>query len=84
MPTKRSSPVEPEKTKQAKEAAPSAMPDWVDLTPEDILYDLAMYNDHGGGQEIEITREEFIALKQHLAALRGYTARQAQRPRSRA
>lgn len=48
-------------------------PDWVDETPEEPTYDLSMW-DPGGSEEqsIPITRKEFIALKQHLAELRGY------------
>lgn len=47
-------------------------PDWVNDTPPEARYDLTMYVDRGDGQEINITREEFIELKRHLAAVRGY------------
>lgn len=54
-------------------AAPEK-PDWVNETPDETTYDLTMYGDHGGSiQEIDLARAEYIALKAHLAKLRGYT-----------
>ena len=50
------------------------IPDWVKETPLENRYELTMFN--GGGdsaEEIETTRDEYIRLKQHLAAMRGYT-----------
>jgi hypothetical protein len=50
-------------------------PDWAEFTPESPTYDLIMFD--GGGaseQEVALTRDEFLALKRHLAAMRGYTA----------
>jgi hypothetical protein len=49
------------------------IPDWVNETPERIeTYDLTMWVDGGGIQSVEMSRDEYIALKQHLAAMRGY------------
>jgi hypothetical protein len=49
------------------------VPEWVNETPDPQIYSLVMYD--GGGasvQEIDdLTREEFCALKKHLAAMRG-------------
>lgn len=48
-------------------------PDWVSKMPNETKYWLTM--DHGEGenvQEVELSRAEFIALKAHLAKLRGY------------
>lgn len=46
-------------------------PEWL-ATPDDIEYELLM-SDSGGEtvQQIDITRAEYIALKRHLAELRG-------------
>jgi hypothetical protein len=56
------------------------IPDWVDETPESKTYDLIMWEGDGGmsEQEIRISRAEFVALKAHLAALRGYTVTSAE------
>ena len=49
--------------------------EWVEETQPDYDYHLGMYDPYGArGQEVEITREEYIALKRHLPAVRGYTA----------
>jgi hypothetical protein len=52
------------------------VPEWVNGTPNDITYSLTMYRSDGSpAQDIsDLTREEFCALKQHLAAMRGFTA----------
>jgi hypothetical protein len=53
-------------------------PDWVTETPDETTYSISMFDDGGVSvQNIEITREEYCALKAHLAALRGYGARPA-------
>lgn len=60
---------------------PESENDWVKFTPPerpqeerlpgaDLFYTLLM-SDEGDGQEIYITRDEFIALKQRLAEMRG-------------
>lgn len=50
------------------------IPDWVTDTPDECVYDLAMFEGGGGSlQEISLSRDEFLALKMHLAAARGYT-----------
>jgi hypothetical protein len=53
---------------------PNALPDWVTETPEPwTTYQLAMWQDAIDIQGIDLSREEFIALKQRLAELRGYS-----------
>lgn len=52
--------------------------DWVTDTPPEETYSLTMFGAGGGGeQEIDITRDEYINLKRHLAAWRGYTTGEA-------
>ena len=55
-------------------SAEEQIPDWVNETPDDYAYDLTMYEGGGSvsGQDISLTRDEFVALKQHLAVMRGY------------
>jgi hypothetical protein len=49
------------------------IPDWVENTPDDTVYELIMWNPEGdSAQQLEMSREEYIALKAHLAAMRGY------------
>src|SRR5436309_1964422 len=62
-----------DKSASVPDRVDSKTPDWVKDTPPDAQYDLGMYVERGEGQEIILTREEYIALKQHLAALRGHT-----------
>ena len=51
--------------------------DWVTTTPagesegEACFFDLAMNCDANDGQDIILSRTEFIALKRHLAEMRG-------------
>jgi hypothetical protein len=62
---------------------PAAVPNWVTETPEYTKYALVMDNFGTGerDQDIELSRAEFIALKQHLAQIRGcLSARAAARP----
>jgi len=59
------------KTTPIKPPAASDVPDWVRETPEDLEYQLGMWDGGGGEQIIQITRKEFIDLKFHLAKLRG-------------
>jgi len=48
-------------------------PDWVTHTPDPIeTYHLAMCEDGRDAQLIAIDRDEFIALKEHLAGVRGF------------
>jgi hypothetical protein len=50
-------------------------PDWVTKTPGDnTTYELVVYVDSAGEQEIELDRAEFIFLKAHLAKKRGHAA----------
>ena len=56
-------------------AAPK-VPDWVKETPEECSYNLTMYDDIGGSvQQVDLTRSEYEALKQHLAVLREHTTK---------
>ena len=72
----------PPKTKPAAAEAPAAepppqpqlpdFPEWVSSTPGDHTYELNMFDISGESlQYIEVTREEFIALKERLAVIRG-------------
>jgi hypothetical protein len=49
-------------------------PKWVNETPTmHHGYTLEMWNEYDGAmQSLEISREEYIALKEHLAHLRGF------------
>jgi hypothetical protein len=63
------------------EAEPQQQPDipkWVTETPADHLYELEMFESSDRVIEtIELTRDEYIELKEHLAAMRGYTKEEA-------
>jgi hypothetical protein len=51
--------------------ADTKTPDWVTTTPPDHFYSLDMYaNGDVTVQSIELTRAEFIVLKEHLARVR--------------
>lgn len=53
------------------------VPDWVNETPEDCSYDLTMFEPGGGHiQDIELTRDEYIQLKQYLAVMRNHPVAQ--------
>jgi hypothetical protein len=51
---------------------PNEIPNWVANTPNEQAYELNMFDSDDNAQQIEMSRDEFIALKAHLAALRGY------------
>jgi hypothetical protein len=56
---------------------PKAMevPDWVTETPELYSgYALTMEDESTWLQDVPLTRAEYIALKAHLAKMRGYAA----------
>ncbi len=58
--------------KQSPAPGTPERPDWVDETPDECDYRLLMYDSGGGAvQEIVVTRAEYLALKQHLAEMRG-------------
>ena len=60
------------KTPKQNETTPAAAPGWVNKTPPDHCYSLDMYeNSDHSIDSVEMTRAEYIALKQHLAGLRG-------------
>jgi hypothetical protein len=50
------------------------IPTWASHTPSDTEYRLIAFVDCSGEQDIDMSREEFITLKAHLAAMRGYSA----------
>lgn len=53
--------------------ATETTPDWATETPEDpIEYQLTMWDAGTDAQTVYMTRDEYIALKQHLAKLRGH------------
>ena len=69
---------EPETPRSTPVAASDKAPTWTYYTPDELLYSLTMYDSNAlATQDIDLTREEFCALKSHLAALRGYGARPA-------
>jgi hypothetical protein len=48
-------------------------PEWVWSTPWEAEYSLSMLNDGGEDTErIDLTREEYVSIKHHLARIRGY------------
>ncbi|HYL37935.1 MAG TPA: hypothetical protein VEV17_18615 [Bryobacteraceae bacterium] len=50
---------------------PEELPEWVNETPASCDYSLLMFDwDGDHRQEVELSREEFITLKKHLARLR--------------
>lgn len=51
----------------------STIPEWALKTFPENSYDLTMFDAGGDSiEEVELTRAEYIALKRHLAAMRGY------------
>ena len=63
----------------APKRKPEPEPAWVTDTPKDSEYVLEMF-DFGSGeaaQTVEVTRAEFLALKRHLARMRGYSSARA-------
>jgi hypothetical protein len=53
-------------------AEPNPLPDWLTETPYECEYSLLMYGPDQNEQEVHMARAEYIALKQHLAEMRGY------------
>jgi hypothetical protein len=49
--------------------------DWIDYTPEAPTYVLDMWEAGDGLQSVDLTRDEFVALKRHLAEMRGIAPR---------
>ena len=58
------------KVQTAKAAA--SLPEWVNKRTPTTDYTLEATSDHGIDQAVEMTLEEFEALKEHLCKLRGY------------
>jgi hypothetical protein len=49
------------------------LPEWVTATPADHLYSLSMFeNSDASIEEVHMSRDEYIALKYHLAAMPGF------------
>ena len=64
-------------TKRSAKPATEPEPDWLE-TPDDMHYIMSMDANVGEYlQEVDLTREEYIALKAHLAKLRGCAAPKA-------
>lgn len=65
----------------AANAARTQLPEWVTRTPDPMGYGLFMTtpNTHTEGQDIELSREEFVALKKELAKMRGYAVAEVAR-----
>jgi hypothetical protein len=46
---------------------------WFAKTPDECTYSLTMYDDGGGSiQEVKLTREDYLTLKNHLGSIRGF------------
>jgi len=72
LPRRTSAPKQP-KTKPAAER-----PDWLNQTPEETVadpYKLEMWDANTVIQEIGLSRDEYIVLKDQLAKMRGYSVR---------
>ena len=51
---------------------PDTTRNWFQETPDDASYDLTMYDSGGGSiQNVQLSREEYIDLKEYIAAHRG-------------
>lgn len=51
----------------------NTIPEWALQTPPENSYDLTMFDSGGDSiEEVELSRAEYIALKRHLAVMRGY------------
>lgn len=58
--------------KRKRGAVAREVPDWVTKTPQ-VGYDLEMWDEFNGAEQtIELTRDEYLALKKRLAELRGF------------
>lgn len=56
------------------------LPKWATDTPPDHNYQLTMFeNNDYGIEEVTVTREEYIALKHHLAKMRGYDVKEMEK-----
>lgn len=67
---------QPNKTKPAAKP-PRPLPDWVTETRDELSYVLLITHDRSDGVDgsmegLDLTRDEYIALKRHLAEMRGY------------
>jgi hypothetical protein len=55
------------------DSAGGEIPAWATNTPAETSYDLTMFDADGGEQQsVDLSRDEFIALKTHLAKMRGF------------
>ena len=61
---------------RSKATKPAALPDWVTFEPEPFEFHLEVcdFNDKNQmtKERIEMTQDEYMALKAHLAKLRGF------------
>lgn len=64
-------------TKPAAEQPAQPLPYWVTQTRDELSYVLLITDYRGDGvddslERIDLSRDEYIALKRHLAEMRGY------------
>ena len=60
------------KTQPKTETQPAATPEWVTETLAEHTYSLEMFESNDSSiQSIDMSRAEYIAIKQHLATMRG-------------
>jgi hypothetical protein len=62
-------------TAPAKKQSPGSTPEWLAETPE-ILYTLEAFCDEEL-ERVEVSKDEYVALKHHLATLRGLPVKRA-------
>jgi hypothetical protein len=63
------------------QSEPPGVPEWVTDTPEECEYRMYMWVPSGEtAEEISMTREEYMALKNRLAVIRGYTQNETRKP----
>lgn len=60
---------------ESTSSATPEVPDWVTETPDETEYWLGIRQPDADMEQLidDITRDEYIALKAHLAKMRGYT-----------
>ena len=60
-------------------------PDWLEETPDETSYDLTMYDSGGGSiQNVQLSRDEYIDLKEYLSAHRGHCQDAQPKPKTEA
>ena len=53
------------------ESKEKSAPEWVTETPQDLDYKLEVWDENTTLQEVALTRSEYVALKEHIAKMRG-------------